>query len=97
MYDMSGSWIWLLAFFPLWALMSGVWFCLVAVPKRTASASMCSFLDGSATILSIGSAAAILIGLNCHSIIRLPFADPACQASSFHVSFSIPEALIPFR
>jgi hypothetical protein len=59
---------------------------------------MRSFLDGSATILSIGSAAAILMGLNCQSIIRLPFADPACHAASFQLgSFSIPEALIPFR
>jgi hypothetical protein len=95
---MAGNWVWMLAFFPLWLVMAGVWFSLVSVPKRSASASMKSFLDGSATLLSICTAGAILVSLNCNAMIRLPLADPACHTATFELgSLSFLEQLIPFR
>ena len=90
--------MWLLAYFPLWAVMAGVWFGLASVPKRGATASMCSFLDGSAMLLSICTAAGILVGLNCQSVISIPFADQACHGTSFELSaLRFPMELIPFR
>ncbi len=73
------DWIWMLAFFPLWAVTAGMSFALVSGPKRIAGIRMRKFLDASALVLSICSATAVLIGLDCNAYINLPFAQPACH------------------
>jgi hypothetical protein len=82
MTNVVGSWVWILAFFPLWALMACLWFALASFPKRIAGSRVCKALDGAAVALSIGSAAGVLISLNCRNLIHLPFADPACQTAN---------------
>jgi hypothetical protein len=98
MFATYGNWLALVSFFALWAVMSGVWFGLVSVPKRTATPSMRSFLETSAMLLSICTAAGIMIGLNCESIIRLSLADPACHGGLYQFGLlSFLQELIPFR
>jgi hypothetical protein len=72
----------MLAFFPLWAVMAGLWFALASFPKRIAGRRLRNALDGAAVALSIGSATGVLISLNCENLIRMPFADQACQAAN---------------
>ena len=72
------DWFWMIAFFPLWAVAAILCFALVSVPKRAAGTRTRKFLDASALVLSVSSAAAVLIGLDCGSYISLPFAKPAC-------------------
>lgn len=78
-----GDSVWMLAFFPVWAAMAGVWFGVAAGPKRCAGIRMRKFLDSFALVLSICSATAILISLNCESVISMPFAQPACAMVDF--------------
>ena len=73
------DWVWMLAFFPLWAVTAGLCFALVSGPKRAAGIRTRKFLDASALVLSICSATAVLIELDCTSYIHLPFAQPACH------------------
>ena len=83
MTDLVQNWEWMIAFFPMWALMSGLWFALASIPKKVAGERLRSLLDGAAVALSACSATAILITLNCETFIRLPFADPACHWALF--------------
>ena len=73
------DWVWMLAFFPLWAVTAGICFAVVSGPKKVAGIRTRKFLDASALVLSICSATAVLIGLDCTSYIHLPFAQPACH------------------
>ena len=72
------DWFWMIAFFPLWIVTAILCFAVVSVPKRAAGRRTQKFLDASALVLSVSSAAAVLIGLDCASYISLPFAKPAC-------------------
>jgi hypothetical protein len=77
------EWVWMLAFFPLWAVSAGMSFALVSAPKRSAGVRTRKVLDASALVLSIAAAMAVLIGLDCSAYISLPFAEPACQSAKF--------------
>ena len=80
------SWAWLLAIFPLWAVMAVLWFGLASVPKKSVGPGMCTLIDGTATGLSMCSAIAILLGLNCGSFISLPLTNQACHVLTFQLS-----------
>jgi hypothetical protein len=80
------SWIWMLAFFPLWLVMAWLWFNLASVPKKAAGPRMGKLIDAMAVSLSMCSAMGILVGLNCGSLISLPFADQACHASTVQLA-----------
>jgi hypothetical protein len=79
MTQVAKDWIWMLAFFPLWAVTAGICFAIVSGPKRVAGIRTRKFLDASALVLSVCSATAVLIGLDCTAYISLPFAQPACH------------------
>jgi nitric oxide reductase large subunit len=76
------SWMWMLAVFPLWIVMAWLWFSLALLPKKTAGPRMRKLIDAMAVSLSMFSAMGVLVGLNCGSLISLPFADQACHASA---------------
>ena len=82
MTNVVGDWVWMLAFFLLWAVMACIWFGFVSGPKKVAGPRVRKLLDGTAVALSVGSATGILIGLNCEAFIRLPFADQACHVAN---------------
>ena len=76
--NIARDWIGILAFFPLWAVTTIICFTLITGPKRVAGVRTQKFLNASALVLSVSSATAILIGLDCRSYISLPFAKTAC-------------------
>jgi fucose 4-O-acetylase-like acetyltransferase len=76
--NIARDWIGILAFFPLWAVTMIICFTLIAGPKKIAGIRTQKFLNLSALVLSVSSATAILIGLDCNSYINLPFAKNAC-------------------
>ena len=78
MENIARDWIGILAFFPLWAVTTIICFALIAGPKKMSGIRTQKFLNASALILSVSSATAILIGLDCNSYINLPFAKNAC-------------------
>jgi hypothetical protein len=78
MTSIARDWIWMLAFFPLWAVTTLICFTLIAGPKRFAGNRTRKFLDASALVLSVSLASATLIGLDCAAYINLPFARHAC-------------------
>ena len=80
-----GEWVWLLAFFPLWIVMAGVWFGFASIPKKVVGGRTQALLNNTAFALSLCSAMAILVGLNCGGFIQLPFADQACHASNYQL------------
>ena len=82
------DWIWMLAFFPLWAVTAGICFALVSGPKRVAGIRTRKFLDASALVLSICLSTAVLIGLDCTAYIHLPFAQPACHMVDLDRTFA---------
>jgi len=71
----------MLAFFPLWAVNACFWFGLACGPKKISGPRVRKLVDGAAVALSICSAMAILIGLNCEALISLPFLDQACRTA----------------
>jgi hypothetical protein len=80
------AWAWLLAVFPLWIVMALLWFSLASVPKKAAGPRMCKLIDGMAVGLSMCCAIGVLVGLDCGSLISLPFADQACHASTLQLA-----------
>ena len=76
--NIARDWIGILAFFPLWAVTAIICFALIAGPKKMSGIRTQKFLDASALLLSVSSATAILIGLDCNAYINLPFAKSAC-------------------
>ena len=76
--NVARDWIGILAFFPLWAVTTIICFTLIAGPKKISGIRTQKFLNASALLLSVSSATAILIGLDCRSYISLPFAKNAC-------------------
>ena len=78
MASMTRDWIWMLAFFPLWAVTTLLCFTLIAGPKKFAGKRTRKLLDASALVLSVSLATAALIELDCTAYISLPFAQPAC-------------------
>ena len=76
--NVARDWIGILAFFPLWAVTTIICFTLIAGPKKISGIRTQKFLNASALLLSVSSATAILIGLDCRSYISLPFAKSAC-------------------
>src|SRR5215471_11269550 len=81
------SWMWVLAVFPLWLVMAWLWFSLAYVPKKAAGPRMRNLLDIMAVSLSMCSAMGILVGLNCGSLISLPFGDQACHVSMIQLAW----------
>ena len=79
MANIAKDWVGMLAFFPLWAVTAGICFALISGPKRAVGIRTRKFLDASALALSICSATAVLLGLDCAAYIDLPFAQPACH------------------
>jgi hypothetical protein len=75
------EWIWMLAMIPLWGVMSLIWFWVIAYPRRISGPRMRQLLDGAAVSLSMSSALAVLVGLNCQDLIYLPMTDPACHST----------------
>src|ERR1700704_2458788 len=63
--NIARDWIGILAFFPLWAVTTIICFALIAGPKKIAGIRTQKFLNASALVLSLSSATAILIGLDC--------------------------------
>jgi hypothetical protein len=80
------DWVWMLAFFPLWAVMAGIWFGFASAPKRVVGPRTRTLLNSTAVALSLCSAMGVLVGLNCGSFINLPFADPACHEANVQLS-----------
>jgi len=78
MTSIARDWIWMLAFFPLWAVTMVICFTLMAAPKKFAGKRTRKLLDASALVLSVSLATAALIELDCTAYISLPFAQPAC-------------------
>ena len=78
MTSVARDWIGILAFFPLWAVTMIICFALIAGPKKLAGIRTQKFLNASALVLSVSSATAILVGLDCTAYIDLPFAKSAC-------------------
>ena len=76
--NIARDWIGILAFFPLWAATTIICFALIAGPKKMTGIRTQKFLNVSALVLSVSSATAILIGLDCNAYISLPFANTAC-------------------
>jgi hypothetical protein len=76
--NIAKDWIGILAFFPLWAVTTIICFALIAGPKKISGIRTQKFLNASALLLSVSSATAILIGLDCNAYINLPFAKNAC-------------------
>ena len=85
MTNVVGDWVWMLAFFPLWGVMAGIWFGFASGPKRLVGPRVRKLLDGTAVALSVCSATGILIGLNCEALIRLPFGDQACHTPALQL------------
>jgi hypothetical protein len=73
------DWIWVLAFFPLWAISSGTMFGLAYGPKQTMGIRGQKLTNAFALVLSISTAAGALTWLECTSFIHLPFAHAACR------------------
>jgi len=78
MANIARDWIGILAFFPLWAVTTIICFALIAGPKKMTGIRTQKFLNVSALVLSVSSATAILIGLDCNAYISLPFAKTGC-------------------
>jgi hypothetical protein len=78
MATIARDWIGILAFFPLWAVTTIICFALIAGPKKLSGIRTQKFLNASALVLSVSSATAMLIGLDCGAYITLPFAKTAC-------------------
>jgi hypothetical protein len=78
MTSIARDWIWMLAFFPLWAVTTLICFTLIAGPKRFAGIRTRKLLDASALVMSVSLATAALVELDCTAYINLPFAQPAC-------------------
>ena len=72
------DWIWVLAFFPLWLVMSGTMFGLAYGPKQAMSVRGQKTVNAFAMFLSLSMASGTLMWLECTSYIHLPFAKPAC-------------------
>ena len=78
MESIARDWIWMLAFFPLWAITMFICFTLMSGPKKIAGNRTRKLLDASALVMSVSLATAALVELDCTSYISLPFARPAC-------------------
>ena len=74
------NWGAVLFFFPLWTIMAFVWFSVAARLKKGQRPQTVRLLDNSALILSLGCAAAVLLNLDCQSVISIGFLDPVCQS-----------------
>ena len=72
------DWIWVLAFFPLWAVSSGTMFSLAYGPKQAVGLRGQKLINMLTLILSISTAGSALMWLECTSYIHLPFARQAC-------------------
>jgi hypothetical protein len=72
------DWIWILAFFPLWLVTSGTMFGLAYGPKQAMGVRGQKAMNAFIMLLSLSTAAAGLMWLECTSQIHLPFARPAC-------------------
>jgi hypothetical protein len=72
------DWIWVLAFFPLWAVSSGTMFSLTYGPKQSMGLRGQKLTNMCTLVLSITIAAGALMWLECASLIYLPFARQAC-------------------
>lgn len=88
MASIARDWIGILAFFPLWAVTMIIFFTLIAGPKKMSGIRTQKFLNASALVMSVSSATAILIGLDCNSYISLPFAKNACTMLDSNRPFS---------
>jgi hypothetical protein len=86
MTDTVKDWVGILAVFPLWFMMAGLWFGLAYALKRGATPRMRELYNGTAVALSISSAMGALIGLHCGEFMHLPFADPACHWSALQLT-----------
>ena len=72
------DWIWVLAFFPLWAVCSGTVFGLAYGPKQAMGIRGQKAMNAFAMLLSLSAAGGALMWLECTSYIHLPFARQAC-------------------
>ena len=89
MANVARDWIGILAFFPLWAATTIICFALIAGPKKMTGIRTQKFLNASALVLSVSSATAILIGLDCNAYISLPFAKNACYVLDSNRPFGL--------
>src|SRR5258708_37874899 len=87
--NVARDWIGILAFFPLWAVTTIICFTLIAGPKKISGIRTQKFLNASALLLSVSSATAILIGLDCKAYISLPFRENACTMLDSNLPFSL--------
>jgi len=72
------DWVWVLAFFPLWAVSSGTMFSLTYGPKQAMGVRAQKLTNMVTLVLSITVACGALMWLECASLIHLPFARQAC-------------------
>ena len=86
MMNLASDWAPILIFFPVWAFMAGVFFGLVVGPKKVCGSRMRKLLDSTAMMLSLASAAAVVLGMKCESFINLPLTNDVCRADTWRVS-----------
>jgi hypothetical protein len=75
-----GDWGWVLVFFPLWFVVAPISFAVTAPLRRRASPRTERLLETSAVIVSTCCAAAIIMSLDCSSVIQISFLDQVCRA-----------------
>lgn len=82
----TDNWNWLIAFFPIWLVMAGLWFALAYRLKKSAGPKTTVLLDGAAMVMSLCCATGALAGIDCSGVMSVPFLDSACHASDLRVA-----------
>jgi hypothetical protein len=81
-----GDWGWVLVFFPLWFVVAPISFAVTAPLRRRARPRTERLLETSVVILSTCCAAAIMLSLNCSSVIQISFLDQVCRTQDFQAA-----------
>lgn len=84
--DDFGDWGSALAFIPLWLIMAAIWFGAAARLKRGQKPRTRKILDNLALVLSLGCAVAVLVNLDCQSVIQISFLDPVCRSHDLQLA-----------
>jgi hypothetical protein len=81
--NMLREWIWILAFFPLWAACAIAALALISGAERMTKVRMPESIYAGAALGGLLLAVAILLWVDCLFFISLPFATPVCRTFGF--------------
>jgi hypothetical protein len=84
--DDFADWGSALVFIPLWLFMAAIWFGAAARLKKGQRPRTRKILDNLALVLSLGCAAAVLVNLDCQSVIQISFLDPVCSSHDLQLT-----------